>query len=1602
MRIHFQYFLMKLICIVIIPKSAINDCPDRNKPILDIQSNSCELKYCSESDISNNICKVDNKIIATQWLNNIIDFGIANCKYTKSATFSNDDIVFFSAAKNIPYFFGIKKNGRALFTENGNETYNYSLKKNSDDNLEYETGEIVVIKLGTDGDEYLFNIGDGSQYTELYDFANQRIYYKSSKVAFSNYEITSMRGSLFNLEDTKILIYGCITKKPKETNNKLTVFQLTLDKKEILESETTLIYRIPDKTYEASGNTASCFYFENKYVCLFISSLSKKQFKIVCLDVNLNNEIASFIYNVNYMANNVFFKCIHLKDDQGLFIFFNILDKQVPFPIITIKHIKEIEPNKDKRIVNVPWLEPYTYILLDSYIFNPDLSVNDIIRLNKDLVCYSSVSTNNEILYIVMLNFFDNDGRKVKIRYYVINIFALYQYKFYRGLRLDFYINSFLTLTSSFCRDENCENICSSLIIFNYPNSTDYNHNIVSELFEKNEINLKNLEIKIDLNKLIILENNIFGYVFWAIKIFSFENCDEIEFIKDSNLIMENKYIIAKFNNENYDLINCTIKFAYQNKEPDYTIFENLADNIDTTYGDDNREIFENKNMIYTGRLSYYNLFLRDELTNNCNNNCGLCYDNDNKDCIACISNYTIKEDINKNKKKICFQDKINQETESPTEIITEKNTEQSKENTDENHTDQLTEKPLDKMTEKLTQKNLGETTYQIVDKSTEAIAEQTTQGNIDNQEDIITEKPTETIYKMTEIITEKTTQNQINNQENIITEKPTESIHKMTEIITEKTTQSQIIDQEEMITQKPTEINNKMTEAIVAQTQNQINNQYTIITEKPTEKSTEKTIDSKTIKKTCSNDEIISSNCTSGVVTEDQLKDLEEEIKKKVLNNETYNKENVIIQTENFVAQISKLEDQLNNNNLSISSIDLGKCEEILRKKYNIPKDESLIIYKSDIKSENHLTMYVQYEIYHPETLELLDINECSKEQISISVPVNLNEETLNLYDSLSNSGYNLFDKNDSFYNDICATYTTENGTDISLSDRQDAIEKTGGSLNLCQVGCQLKSFNSESMKIICDCEVEKTKTVDSFSEIEFNTDLMNNLFIGLKYSNYKVLGCYKLLLDFKSLKLNIGFILMAIIFISLLILFLVYLIKGRGKLDYYIQAILKNKSVYIQNRKNLSKKPNIKSINFKEKAKKNKNESSKSKNDKSNKIKAKVLENKKINKNKIDVKNKKDKENMKDKNIKDKNSKKKKSKDMNKKSDQKSKNKKIKKKNAPPKKNKIKSENNKNNEFQENSSSLNNMTKSKDKLNKSGLKNLNINIIPIHNINYQKSKIFGKNNKNENKYMNNINIYNEKNKNKQKKNLMKSKNQKNVLDLDYVNYQTLNIQEMNNLEYKVALLVDKRTYFQYYCSLIRKKQQIIFTFIPIEDFNLVSLKFSLFLVSFSLYLTVNALFFSDYTMHRIYTDNGYSDFLVHIPQIMISSAISTLVNTLLKQLSLSENNILSIKEIKQVKLSYEKAKKVKVYLLIKFLVFFIISIIFTIFFWYFISCFCAVYTNTQIILIKDTFISFGISMIYPFGLNLLPGFFRISALRAKSKNKKCLYKFSQLISLI
>ena len=163
-----------------------------------------------------------------------------------------------------------------------------------------------------------------------------------------------------------------------------------------------------------------------------------------------------------------------------------------------------------------------------------------------------------------------------------------------------------------------------------------------------------------------------------------------------------------------------------------------------------------------------------------------------------------------------------------------------------------------------------------------------------------------------------------------------------------------------------------------------------------------------------------------------------------------------------------------------------------------------------------------------------------------------------------------------------------------------------------------------------------------------------------------------------------------------------------------------------------------------------------------------------------------------------------------------------------------------------------------------------------------------------------------------------------------------------------------------------------------------------------------MNGFFFSDETMNKINEDKGAFNFLYQIPQILYSTLICAVINMILKRLSLTEKQILVIKQQKSYKEAEKKSKEIKSCLKAKLIIFCVISFLLMLFFWYFISCFCAVYKNTQIILIKDTLISFWLSMIYPFGLNLLPGMLRIPALKAENKNMKYIYQLSGYVALV
>ena len=125
-------------------------------------------------------------------------------------------------------------------------------------------------------------------------------------------------------------------------------------------------------------------------------------------------------------------------------------------------------------------------------------------------------------------------------------------------------------------------------------------------------------------------------------------------------------------------------------------------------------------------------------------------------------------------------------------------------------------------------------------------------------------------------------------------------------------------------------------------------------------------------------------------------------------------------------------------------------------------------------------------------------------------------------------------------------------------------------------------------------------------------------------------------------------------------------------------------------------------------------------------------------------------------------------------------------------------------------------------------------------------------------------------------------------------------------------------------------------------------------------MFYTVNALFFDDDTMHKIYETEGSFNLEYELPKIVYSSLISIILNTLLNFFALSKKEISEFKQNKTSNNISNLKTQLETKLKIKFSLYFLISFIFLLFFWYYISMFGIIYKNTQIHLLKDTLISF------------------------------------------
>ena len=232
--------------------------------------------------------------------------------------------------------------------------------------------------------------------------------------------------------------------------------------------------------------------------------------------------------------------------------------------------------------------------------------------------------------------------------------------------------------------------------------------------------------------------------------------------------------------------------------------------------------------------------------------------------------------------------------------------------------------------------------------------------------------------------------------------------------------------------------------------------------------------------------------------------------------------------------------------------TIDLGKCENILKNEYNISINEPLYILQIISEVEGMKIPKIDYDIYYPfnndNNLTKLDLNLCKGTKIEISLPVKIND---NIDKYNPKSGY---------YNDICYKTTSESGTDISLKDRRN--EFVENNMTLCEENCDLIDYNNANEKVKCSCDV-KTYINPNY-DYKFNKkDFFKSVTDIKNIANINIIKCYKIVFVIKNLTNNYGFYIIGSIMFLYLLTFIIYRFISYKKLkkDLFNLSVISNK---------------------------------------------------------------------------------------------------------------------------------------------------------------------------------------------------------------------------------------------------------------------------------------------------------------------------------------------------------------------------------------------------------------------------------------------------------
>ena len=631
---YFKYIIIKIFISNFLLQNMIlceeDEC-ERETPIK--VGTECLSRNCSKLQFETGECKISNSIIKTQWLNNIILLGEKDFRYVNFMTSSEGKMILYTSAypHNVDrIFFGIGSKGEPLFkNSNGNETY--IIKKTAKTNYRYESdiGPLKITGDSNENKEYLISFPKSGAYTEIFDFDN----YENDIIEIENTNTINISsesylGCIFSLneEERNSYVYGGII---RNSTYKFIIikYYFTYD------TSGNFVYnKIISKEFDTLDRKIVNCYLNNKniIICMIVSNNSK--YKMIFLDYNLDNK-NDIEFSIESPSSTItFFKFFHLKDNIDILTYYK--GKENDYPTLQLIETEITDTTYSANLGKE--------ILLNEYTFNNFVTLTDVIKMRDNLVCLAGSSPNKEDLIISLVNFYNE--MEYNIRYYKVNIFQLYNHKFFREMKLHLYNNN-LALGFSFCPQTNCnltrEAHYTSLIFFSYPNTTEANFDIIKYL-NKNETN----DLMFNLFDNVIIDNNIFGFILYGIKISFIDNCG-INFIsnktkstiKVNDLISKNETIYIEFLENDYQILTCKLSYVLIITEPDYEQYNKYPNSLYKNNDELEKEKFSNT--YYEGKIQNFFILISQEITKSCEiENCYLCLQSNISQCLIFNYNY--------------------------------------------------------------------------------------------------------------------------------------------------------------------------------------------------------------------------------------------------------------------------------------------------------------------------------------------------------------------------------------------------------------------------------------------------------------------------------------------------------------------------------------------------------------------------------------------------------------------------------------------------------------------------------------------------------------------------------------------------------------------------------------------------------------------------------------------------------------------------------------------------------------------------------------------------------------------------------------------------